>query len=317
LSGFHGEIRLVNSDGKLRFFMNALLRPSIPEHWQRPLRVVTEDFRQLLDLDDGHFSPPQLFFSTAPVYGQPPAWVNNKKRLYITYSFNFTYLLFHILWIAHKYGPAGFFTFPYRCDFIKLELGPHVLRRAAMKEEFDGLTPEQQSSLQNSRERVIHSIGKNMDLYGISLSIGHLYGYMYFRNSPITLDEMSETMGMSKTSMSTGMRTLMDLKMINKVWGKGSRKDFYEVVPDWHQNFSDYFSVKWRKAVESNMAALRKSLQEIKALRESDGDNEQLQWITSRDEEKITEALKYYRWLVRLIDALETGEIYQYIPKEE
>ncbi|RAP75806.1 GbsR/MarR family transcriptional regulator [Paenibacillus montanisoli] len=186
-----------------------------------------------------------------------------------------------------------------------------------MSEELDGLTAEQIRALQSSRQRVIDSIGKNMDLYGVTLSIGHLYGYMFFRNSPITLDQMSETMGMSKTSMSTGMRTLMDLKMIDKVWGKGSRKDFYEVVSDWHQNFTDFFSIKWRKAVESNTASLQKSLKEIRTLQESDPDNEKLQAISAIDEQKIVEALKYYRWLLRLIDSFETGEIYQFIPKEE
>ncbi|WP_274653771.1 GbsR/MarR family transcriptional regulator [Paenibacillus humicola] len=186
-----------------------------------------------------------------------------------------------------------------------------------MNEELDGLTQEQIGQLQKSRERVIDSIGKNMDLYGITLSIGHLYGYMYFQNAPITLDQMSETMGMSKTSMSTGMRTLMDLKMINKVWGKGSRKDFYEVVPDWHQNFSDYFSIKWRKAVESNMAALSKSLREIRALKEAYPDHAKLQRVAEFDEDKISEALKYYRWLHRLIDAFESGEIFKLIPKDE
>lgn len=124
-------------------------------------------------------------------------------------------------------------------------------------------------------------------------------------------------MGMSKTSMSTGMRTLMDLKMIDKVWGKGSRKDFYEVVPDWHQNFVDFFSVKWRKAVESNMASLEKSLKDIRHLRESDPDNDALVSLTSIDETKINHALKYYKWLHRLIDSLETGEIFKFIPKEE
>ncbi|WP_308639894.1 GbsR/MarR family transcriptional regulator [Paenibacillus silvisoli] len=186
-----------------------------------------------------------------------------------------------------------------------------------MAGELDGLTAEQIRSLQLSRQRVIDSIGKNMDLYGVTLSIGHLYGYMFFRNSPITLDQMSETMGMSKTSMSTGMRTLMDLKMIDKVWGKGSRKDFYEVVPDWHQNFTDFFSIKWRKAVESNMASLQKSLKEIRALRESDPEHEALQSITAIDEQKIVEALQYYRWLQRLIDSFESGDIYEFIPKEE
>jgi len=186
-------------------------------------------------------------------------------------------------------------------------------------EELEGLTLEQQRKLIKARERVIDSIGKNMDLYGITLSIGHLYGQMYFHDGPITLDEMSRTMGMSKTSMSTGVRTLMDLKMIDKVWGKGSRKDLYEVVPDWHANFTDYFSIKWRKAVESNMSALAKSLadvQELIASAEQNGNEAQLELLRA-DETKMIEAKKYYRWLLRFIEALESGAIFDLIPKEE
>jgi len=186
-------------------------------------------------------------------------------------------------------------------------------------EELEGLTLEQQRKLAKARERVIDSIGKNMDLYGITLSIGHLYGQMYFHDGPITLDEMSRTMGMSKTSMSTGVRTLMDLKMIDKVWGKGSRKDLYEVVPDWYANFTDYFSIKWRKAVEGNMSALSKSLadvQELIASAEGDG-NEGLLEILRSDETKMIEAKKYYRWLLRFIETLESGAIFDLIPKEE
>ncbi len=156
-----------------------------------------------------------------------------------------------------------------------------------------------------------------MDLYGITLSIGHLYGNMYFNNAPVTLDEMSATMGMSKTSMSTGMRTLMDLKMINKVWGKGSRKDLYEVVPDWHQNFIDYFSIRWRKAVEANSNALHKSLKEIRDMRTEYADNEPLLALLDQDESKIHDALSYYKWLLRLIDSFESGKIYELIPMEE
>lgn len=182
-------------------------------------------------------------------------------------------------------------------------------------DELARLTEEQRTKLLQTRRRVIESIGKNMDLYGITLSIGHLYGNMYFNQEPVTLDEMSQTMGMSKTSMSTGMRTLHDLKMINKVWGKGSRKDLYEVVPDWHQNFADYFSIKWRKAVEQNMSALTKSLKELEAL--SGGEDESFGKLLASDKAKIEEALKYYRWLDRLIDSFESGEIYEFLPKEE
>ncbi|MFC6334464.1 GbsR/MarR family transcriptional regulator [Paenibacillus septentrionalis] len=183
--------------------------------------------------------------------------------------------------------------------------------------ELEALTEEQRSQLLKVRRRVIESIGKNMDLYGITLSIGYLYGNMYFNREPVTLDEMSQTMGMSKTSMSTGMRTLHDLKMINKVWGKGSRKDLYEVVPDWHQNFVDYFSIKWRKAVEQNMSALKRSLKEVDELMVQYETDLSMKQLLESDKEKIQEALAYYRWLDRLIDSFETGEIYEFIPKEE
>lgn len=183
--------------------------------------------------------------------------------------------------------------------------------------ELAALTDDQRTKLHHTRRRVIESIGKNMDLYGVTLSIGHLYGNMYFNQEPVTLDEMSETMGMSKTSMSTGMRTLHDLKMINKVWGKGSRKDLYEVVPDWHQNFADFFSIKWRKAVDQNMSVLNRSMKEIDALKQQYESDQAFLEVLDNDSKKIDDAIKYYKWLDRLIDSFETGDIYRFIPKED
>lgn len=183
--------------------------------------------------------------------------------------------------------------------------------------ELAAITEEQRDKLLKTRRRVVESIGKNMDLYGITLSIGHLYGNMYFNREPVTLDEMSETMGMSKTTMSTGMRTLHDLKMINKVWGKGSRKDLYEVEPDWHQNFADFFTIKWRKAVEQNMNVMTRSLKEIAGMMEQYAEDESFMELLRNDQAKIEEAQSYYRWLDRLIDTFESGEIYDFIPKEQ
>ncbi|OAB34932.1 transcriptional regulator [Paenibacillus macquariensis subsp. defensor] len=182
---------------------------------------------------------------------------------------------------------------------------------------FDGLNEEHTKVIEKARQRVMDSIGKNMDLYGVTMSIGHLYGNMYFHDGPVTLDEMGQEMGMSKTSMSTGMRALVDLKMINKVWGKGSRKDLYEVEDDWHQNFVEYFSIKWRKSMEMNINSLHKSLTELKKLREENHDHEPLVALVDMDIDRMNHAIQYYRWLGRFIDALETGQIFDWIPKEE
>jgi len=181
---------------------------------------------------------------------------------------------------------------------------------------FDGLSEQQKSRIEKARYRVIDSIGKNMNLYGITLSVGHLYGHVYFKEHPVTLDEMAAEIGMSKTSISTGMRMLTDLKMVHKVWGKGSRKDLYEVEMDWHQTFADYFAIKWRKSIEQNVQALTRSLAELEQLLAEDRDNETLARGVNADMSKIRSALAYYRWLTRFIDALETGEIFKYIPQE-
>lgn len=184
------------------------------------------------------------------------------------------------------------------------------------KSELEGLPEDLLNRIEKSRQRVIESIGKNMDLYGVTLSVGYLYGNMFFRNSPATLDEMASIMGLSKTSVSTGMRTLQDLKMVQKVWSKGSRKDQYEVEPDWYQTFTDFFSIKWRKSTEMNLLALNKSLKEMNLLLEEHPDNEELRDLLTPDIEKIQAAIQYYDWLNRLIDALETGKIYDLVPIE-
>lgn len=183
----------------------------------------------------------------------------------------------------------------------------------------DHLQEDQQATVLRIRKRVIEAIGRNMDLYGVTLSTGHLYGLLFFADKPMTLDDMGREMEMSKTSMSTGVRTLLDLKMVNKVWNKGSRKDLYEVEYDWYQTFTDYFVIKWRKAVESNLQILRKSIDELNRLVEvlDEQADAELLHILMEDKHKVLQAEAYYKWLDRLIDTMEDEEIYKLVPKEE
>src|SRR5699024_11928166 len=61
-------------------------------------------------------------------------------------------------------------------------------------------------------EKFIQVIAKNMNLYGMTPSVGRLYGVLYFSDEPMTLDGMRDALEMSKTSMSTGVRVLSDRK---------------------------------------------------------------------------------------------------------
>lgn len=173
-----------------------------------------------------------------------------------------------------------------------------------------------EKELELARERVIDAISKNMNLYGITESIGRLYGALYFQEEPLTLDEMKEELGMSKTSMSTSVRSLMELKMVGKVWKKGVRKDLYEAEPDWYQTFTDFFTIKWRAGISINITAMEKSLTELELLLEDENIDVDIKKQAKMDIEKLTSAIEYYDWLNRLVDSLETKKIFEFIPKK-
>jgi DNA-binding transcriptional regulator GbsR (MarR family) len=45
-------------------------------------------------------------------------------------------------------------------------------------------------------------------------------------------------------------------------------------------------------------------------------EDEPLRNVLEEDIRKMKESVKYYEWLDRLIDAMESGEIYKLVPKE-
>ncbi|MBN8209250.1 GbsR/MarR family transcriptional regulator [Bacillus sp. NTK071] len=174
----------------------------------------------------------------------------------------------------------------------------------------------QDERLENARERVIESISKNMDIYSVTPSVGRLYGAMFFEENPMTLDEMKDKLQMSKTSMSTGVRTLIDLNMIEKVWRKGERKDLYEVKSNWYQTFTDFFCIHWRKGIEMNRDACKESIAELMELLEDNIPHEKR--ITAQEDlDRISYALGYYEWLNKVVDLFESREIFDVIDKVE
>ncbi|MBM7662753.1 DNA-binding transcriptional regulator GbsR (MarR family) [Bacillus mesophilus] len=171
--------------------------------------------------------------------------------------------------------------------------------------------------IERSRTRVIDAIAQNMNLYGVTPSIGRLYGLLFFSDKPLTLDEMKEELGMSKTSMSTSVRSLLDINMVEKVWVKGVRKDLYSVEEDWYQSFFDFFTIKWRTGISMNITAIEKSISELEKLLTNHELSDEIREIARLDIEKLDKSLEYYEWLNLLVDSFETKEILNFIPIPE
>lgn len=168
--------------------------------------------------------------------------------------------------------------------------------------------------LEKSRERIIESIAKNIHLYGLTPSAGRQFGTMFFHGEPLTLDEMTEQLGMSKTSMSTSVKALTDLKLVERAWKRGVRKDLYQVKDDWYQSFLDLFSIKWRRSVSLHSLAIKKSLAELYELVDDPTIDDALREEAHADIDKMVYMRNYYEWLDRLVDAFEDQDIFNLVP---
>lgn len=168
--------------------------------------------------------------------------------------------------------------------------------------------------LEIARKRIVESIAQNIHLYGLPPSAGRQYGMMFFHNGPLTLDDMTEELGMSKTSMSTSIRALSEAKLVERVWERGVRKDLYRASDDWYQSFIDMFSIKWRRSVSLHSSAIRKSITEIEQLIFEDTMSKELLDEAKTDLDKLIYIRDYYEWLDRLVDAFENHKIFDLVP---
>lgn len=163
-------------------------------------------------------------------------------------------------------------------------------------------------------ERFIQIIAKNMSLYGITPSIGRLYGVLYFSDQPMTLDDMTEALKMSKTSMSTGVRTLASMQMVERTFKRGIRKDLYQCEEDWYKSFTSLFSTQWRRHTEANIEEAEEAICKLKRV-QKDAEDQELKEKITWTVQRLRYAQNYYRWLMDFIETIESGKIFEYIPK--
>ncbi|RKD76482.1 transcriptional regulator [Sinobaca qinghaiensis] len=169
------------------------------------------------------------------------------------------------------------------------------------------------TQVEQIRHQFISVIAQNMGLYNISETNGRLYGTVLFAGQPMTLDEMSDALSMSKMSMSTGIRSLMDASMVERVWEKGVRKDLYQTEQDWYKSFTSVFITRWREATDNNHQAALQALKDLRLLLSSAQD-EDIQMI-HMDIEKLEGAVEYYEWLDEVILIFESGKIFEWVPR--
>ncbi len=80
--------------------------------------------------------------------------------------------------------------------------------------------------------QLIEVVGNLCRRLGLPRTVGQIYGLLFLSPKPLSLEEIADSLGISKASASTGTRHLASLGALRKVWVPGDRKDHFEAVPD-------------------------------------------------------------------------------------
>ena len=170
----------------------------------------------------------------------------------------------------------------------------------------------EEARLEEARLEVARAMAQTLDLYGYSPSTGMLYSHLYFSDEPMSLDELAEKLEVSKTTVCNSARSMEERGMLDKSWKPGSRRDYYRAETDFFNNFINYFSSMWQREIDVNTKAIAKTELVFREL--AAGEDPDVSSKAKADLQKIEEARCYYRWLEKMVKALESGDIFKYIP---
>ncbi|HZK84896.1 MAG TPA: hypothetical protein VFC58_09500 [Desulfosporosinus sp.] len=169
--------------------------------------------------------------------------------------------------------------------------------------------------LEGARDVIISAIAQTMVIYGVTPSIGRIYGVLYFADEPLSLDDIKELVSMSKASVSNGMRALLETEMVTKVWKKGDTKDHYIAEKDFFKNFISFFTKRLRQERSLIIKATEQSQPVIERIAMNSTDPE-VEEAAKRDLDNLKNSGMYLLWTMKLANALESGEIFNHYPKQ-
>ena len=110
-----------------------------------------------------------------------------------------------------------------------------------------------------SRQEMVMAGGRLSQILGHPKSVGQIYGFLFFATSPQSLDDIAGDLGVSKASVSNGVRQLLGWGVVRQVWVQGDRREFLEIVDD----VSTLFRAGYSDFVKPRVASSKRRVSEI------------------------------------------------------
>lgn len=175
---------------------------------------------------------------------------------------------------------------------------------------------QRESEIDRIRHDLLASFGRSMDIWGLNDTLGRIFGLLYLADEPLSLDDMAKQLEVSKATISVGIRTLERIKSVQKIWRKGSRKDFYVAERDFNKILQEILRTNAIDEIKVHTEANAEAIRAYEAIIQGDYPAEVVEQA-ERDLEKVKTLNEWIRigerWMRFFMDqelsTAPTGEL--------
>ncbi len=114
-------------------------------------------------------------------------------------------------------------------------------------------------------DSTIAGLGRLARFFGFSDVMGRLYGTLLLSPEPMSLDDLGDTLEISKGSVSMNMRDLERWGMAKEVWMRGERRKFYKSESDMWQVIRNVLGSREQREVQLALHVLGESIEKLQA----------------------------------------------------
>ena len=120
-------------------------------------------------------------------------------------------------------------------------------------------------SLTAVNDSTVAGLGRLARFFGFSEVMGRLYGTLLMNPEALSLDDLADTLRISKGSVSMNMRALERWGMATEVWMRGERKKYYAAESDLWQVIRNVLDSRERREVQMALQVLGESVAKLQS----------------------------------------------------
>lgn len=98
------------------------------------------------------------------------------------------------------------------------------------------------------REWFVARMGHSTEQDGFTRIAGRLFGYLLLSEQPCSIQELAKALDVSKASVSTDARRLLEHGVLERVPRTEDRRDYYQIAPDFFRRLMQYRIARWENA---------------------------------------------------------------------